>query len=74
MDSLGLGSDIVLSPGHLVRCPHGFTYSIPINLLEFIHALNVEHICAFQYALLLSHGTLRNDADTVISIRLALME
>jgi hypothetical protein len=49
----------------------GFVYSKgTINLLAFIHALNVEHFYAFRYALLVSYGTLRNDADAVISIRL----
>jgi hypothetical protein len=48
-----------------------FVYNIgTINLnIGFIHALNVD---AFRYAqaFLVSNGTVRNDADTLISIRL----
>jgi hypothetical protein len=53
----------------------GFVYNIgTINIIGFIHALNVD---AFRYAqaFLVSNDTVRNDADTVISIRLTpLME
>ena len=52
----------VLAPSNLHQSFPGFM--IPLQYS------NVEHICAFRYALLVSYGTLRNDADAVISIRL----
>ena len=43
----------------------GFAHSTGTHQSPWIHlSLNVEHICAFQYV---SHGTLRNNADIVIS-------